>query len=90
VVGVNVVLRRQETCDAEAARLRGVLVRVAEAIEDGAIDEAHTFALAGAEAPVDHCFVCIHCGNAYEWPGELDTHRRLSACSQPKSRTEAA
>jgi hypothetical protein len=90
VVGVNVVLRCQESCGVEAARLRCVLVRIAEAIQDGAIDEAHAFALAGAEAPIVDRFVCIHCGNAYEWPGQLDDHLRLSASSQPPSRTGAA
>jgi hypothetical protein len=79
---VTACVRCPESCGAEAARLRGVLVRITEALEDGAIAEAAAYALAGAEAPVVHRFVCINCGNAYEWPGELDTHRRLSSCRQ--------
>ena len=70
------------TSCAEAARLRGVLVRVAEAIEDGALDEAHAFAIAGVEPPVVGRYTCPSCGGGFEWPGQLDDHQRVSSCSR--------
>lgn len=76
-----------ESDSREVARLGGVLVRAAEAIEDGAIDEAYAFALAGAEPPVVRRFLCRSCGNAFEWPGQLDDHQPVSSC---ESRAKAA
>ena len=65
----------------EVGRLRGVLVRITELLEDGAADEAYAFAVAAAEEPTSHpCFVCVNCGLVYQWPGQLDHHLRFSDC----------
>lgn len=65
----------------EVGHLRGVLVRIIEALELGAIDEAHSFASAALEEPASiptRRFRCPECGLDFAWPGELDHHLRFS------------
>lgn len=61
----------------ESRRLRSALDRVAELLEDGAIDEAYALAVAAAEPPRVDRAVCQTCGLRFEWPGELDHHVRF-------------
>ncbi len=82
----------------EIGRLRGCLVAVVEALEDGASDEAHRLAVAGLDEGLDPQTLgiptplrhrCADCGSSYRWPGELD-HHRLFAHPDRYAEEEAA
>jgi len=76
----------------EVGRLRGCLVAVVEALEDGSPDDALALARAaldegiepetrGKPAPLRHR--CPDCGTSYQWPGELDHHRLFAHPDHP-------
>ena len=66
----------------EAARLRAALVRVTELLEDGAPEEALTFARAAAASPQRGRNACPHCGLNFCWPGERDHHLQVTGCAE--------
>jgi hypothetical protein len=68
------------------ADLRSALVRVAELLDDGAVDEAGAFARSALRRPSRRRgFRCDRCGLTFRFPGQLDDHRRLTRCGDQEA-----
>jgi hypothetical protein len=60
-----------------AENLRSVIVKIAEALEDGDIEYAYSIAQSASEPPIERRLVC-ECGARFEHPGEVDHHLRFA------------